>query len=107
MNQGELWTAMGGSEFLSKPRPALIIQSDEHQAIDSVIVCPLTSSVGVVARYRVTLEASIENGLEHRSAIMIDKTVAVSRSRLGQRIGRLQPTDMVRVHAALAAFLQI
>ncbi len=105
MNRGELWTAMGGSESLGKPRPALIVQDDDYPMLESVIICPLTSSVAVAASYRVTVEASAANGLGTRSAIMIDKTVAVGRSRLGQRIGELEQDDMSRVRDALSMFL--
>ncbi len=107
MNRGELWTAAGGSEFLSKPRPALIVQDDLYQSLGSVIVCPLTTVVAVEARFRVIVDANADNGLEFQSAIMVDKTVALSRSRLGEHIGRLHPSDMARVQGAIATFLRL
>ena len=107
MNRGELWTAMGGSEYLTKPRPTLIVQGDQYPSLDSVVVCPLTTIVSVAARFRVTMDASVSNGLEERSAVMVDKTVAVKRSRLGQRIGQIDPDDMSRVTHALTTFLDL
>lgn len=107
MNRGELWTAAGGSEFLSKPRPALIIQDDQYQSLDSVIICPLTTVVSVEASFRVIVDASAANGLEFQSAVMVDKSVAIRRSRLGKRIGQFQPSDMDRVQHALSAFLRL
>ena len=83
------------------------MQDVRYSNLDSVIVCPLTSSVAVSASYRVTIEASEANGFEARSAVVVDKTVAVSRTRLGERVGHLGSEDMSRVHDALSTFLDL
>lgn len=45
MRRGDVVTvAERGGDFTGKPRPAVIIQSDLFAALDSVTICPLTSS---------------------------------------------------------------
>ncbi|MBV9758591.1 MAG: type II toxin-antitoxin system PemK/MazF family toxin [Alphaproteobacteria bacterium] len=32
-----------GGEYAGKPTPAVIVQSDHFEALDSVLICPITS----------------------------------------------------------------
>ena len=86
-----------------KPRPAVIVQTnafpDDHP---SIIVCQMTSSFVEASDFRITLEPTIENGLQARSQIMVDKPVTVRRSRIAPSIGRLAAADMARLNTALA-----
>ena len=86
-----------------KPRPAVIVQTnafpDDHP---SIIVCQITSSLIEASDFRITLEPTVENGLQTRSQIMVDKPVAVRRSRIGQSIGRLATADIARLNTAIA-----
>jgi mRNA interferase MazF len=102
MKRGDVVTVAISGDF-GKPRAALIVQSDALSAEHtSVIVCPLTSELSDLHAFRVTLVPSDENGLRSRSQVMIDKPIAVRRVRVGRTIGRLEPTDLHRVNAALS-----
>lgn len=79
-----MWTAAGGSDFLSKPRPVVIVQSDEHETADSVTVCALSSNLNFVKDYRVVLDPSELNGLLVPSIVMGDIVTTVRRTRLGR-----------------------
>ena len=95
----------GGGEFLSKPRPAVIVQDDRFAGTGSVIVCAFTSMDTGTPLFRLSVEPSNENGLRARSWIMVDKIAAVPRAKIGVRVGRLQDGDMARLGQALLVFL--
>lgn len=100
MKRGEVWT-VAGSGFASKPRPAIIVQSDALGELDSTLLCLITSNSTVSASTRVLLEPDSNNGLINECYVMADKVVAVKKSSLGVRIGRLSDKDVQRVGSAL------
>jgi mRNA interferase MazF len=65
---------------MGKPRPAVIVQSDTHPTTSTVVVCPLTSTVGHMPTLRPVIDPTPENGLLNRSMIMLDKVAAVDPS---------------------------
>lgn len=76
-----------------KPRPAVVVQTDEMLVYDSVVVCPLTSgSQG--ASVRLQLEPSSQTGVKVPSEVMVEKISAVARRRVRSIIGRLSAEDM-------------
>lgn len=105
MIRGEIWTLSGGGEFLSKPRPAVIVQDDRFDATGSVVVCALTSLDTGTPYFRLLVEPNNENGLRATSWIMVDKIAAVPRSKVGRRVGQLSGDDMARLDQALLVFL--
>jgi mRNA interferase MazF len=68
----------------------------------SLFICPFTSSILDYQDARVTVLSSVDNGLEVTSQIMADKVMAIHRSKLGQRIGKLDSETMDRLDIALA-----
>jgi mRNA interferase MazF len=85
-----------------KPRPAVIVESDAiPESHASVVICQITSELAE-ANFRITIEPAPQTGLRVRSQVMADKPVAVRRERIGQRVGRLEASDMTRLNAALA-----
>lgn len=105
MKRGDVWTAAGGSEYASKPRPVVIIQDDRFDTTASVAVCAFTTEPTAAPYFRLPVEPDNENGLERTSSLMVDKVAAVPRSRLGKHIGRLRNEDMTRLDRALVVFL--
>jgi mRNA interferase MazF len=103
MRRGDLISVALVRDY-GKPRPAIIIQSDEFQ-LDSVTVVPLTSDRLSLEVFRVRLQPSDENGLLRTSQVMIDKMATLPRAKTGSFIGRVSNEDMVLVDRALAAFL--
>ncbi|MDR2956801.1 MAG: type II toxin-antitoxin system PemK/MazF family toxin [Coriobacteriales bacterium] len=106
MNRGELWI---GAEtgYASKPRPALIIQSDRYSDDESVVTCLVTSyatdSTG--NDYRVDLPKDEQNDLKVDSFVMLDKIVAIPRQKLVKHIGSLNSEKMEEVYTRLVDFL--
>jgi mRNA interferase MazF len=106
MNRGELWIG-AESGYASKPRPALIIQSDRYSRDESVVICLVTSHAtdDTGADYRVALPRSKTNGLKVDSFVMLDKAVAIPRHKLGKRIGVVEPKKMDEIYSRLIDFL--
>lgn len=105
MKRGDIWTVAGGSDYAGKPRPVVIVQGQAFEAIDSVTICPFTTDPTDLPLFRLDIEATIATGLRAPSRIMIDKVSTVPKSKLGDRIGRLSDTDLLRVNRALVVFL--
>ena len=104
MKRGDLISVALVRDY-GKPRPAIIVQSDEFQHLDSVTVVPLTSDRLNQEVFRVLLEPSDANGLRQRSQVMIDKIATLPRAKAGSFIGRVSAEDMALVDRALAAYL--
>ena len=104
MKRGDLISVALVRDY-GKPRPAIIVQSDEFDHLDSVTVVPLTSDRLNQEVFRVFLEPSDVNGLRQRSQVMIDKIATLPRAKAGSFIGRVSNDDMAAVDRALAAFL--
>ena len=105
MTRGEIWTAAGGKDYAGKPRPVVIVQDDRFDATSSITICAFTSDPTDAPLLRLVVEPSTANGLDKASRLMVDKVTTVPKARLGQRIGRLSDSDMVRVNRALLIFL--
>lgn len=105
MRRGDIVTAAAGSGYGGKPRPAVIVQSDDFPATGSVAVCLLTSDEIDAPLFRLDLVPTEGNGLKSPSWIMVDKVVAVRRDKIGRRIGSLAAEDVVRLNRALLVFL--
>jgi len=105
MKRGDIWTAAGGPDYASKPRPVTIVQSEAFETLDSVTICPFTTDMTELPLFRLDVPATKANGLRCTSLMMIDKVSTVPKAKLGERIGRLSDADIVRVNRALAVFL--
>ena len=105
MRRGEIWTQSGGPGYAGKPRPALILQSDLLNETASVVTCPFTTHDNTAIPSRVPFPASAANGLNEHSDLMADKIMAVSRDKLGRRVGAVSPADMLRVQEAVFVVL--
>ena len=104
MRRGEVWT-VSGAGYAGKPRPAVIVQDDRFDATASVTVCAFTTDETEAPLFRLPVEPSERNGLRSVSRLMVDKLTTVARDRLGERIGRLDDDDMVRLNRAILVFL--
>lgn len=104
MRRGEIWTAAGGSGYVGKPRPVVIIQDDRFVATASVTVCAFTTDPTEAPLLRLVVEPDDMNGLHERRSLMVDKITTVPRSKLGQQRGRLGDDDMVRLGRAVMVF---
>lgn len=103
MKRAEVWTA-SGEAYSGKPRPVVILQDDRFSSIASVTVCPFTSNPRP-APFRVLIEPSSANGLRNRSFAMTDKISSLPRTRIRDRVGRLDSADMASINRAVFVFL--
>lgn len=104
MKRGDIFTVVLSGDY-GKPRPAIIVQSDTYDILESITVIPLTSQIFPGRLPRVSIETSAENNLTIRSQAMIDKINSIPKVKASQFIGRLSSADMASVDRALALFL--
>src|ERR1700682_1602456 len=104
MKRGDLVTVILPGAY-GKPRPAVIVQSDRYEAMESVTFLPLTSEVLPKQVFRITIDATVENGLQTQSPRMADKCSTLPLTKVGAVFGRLDDATMGRIDRALAAFL--
>ena len=82
----------------SKPRPAVIVQSDAIPGSHaSVVICPMTSETAE-ADFRITISRA-GNGA---AGPIADNPETIRRERIGPRVGRLGAMDAARLNVALA-----
>jgi mRNA interferase MazF len=105
MTRGEIWTVAGGGTYADKPRPAVILQSDQFVTQRSITICPFTTDPSDAPLVRIAIEPSASNGLREPSRVMVDKIMTVARTKLGKRIGRLRDDEMLQLGRAIVVFL--
>jgi mRNA interferase MazF len=105
VRRGDVWTVAGGKDYAGKPRPAVIVQDDRFDATNSVTICGFTSDPTDAPLFRLLIEPSTRNGLREPSRLMIDKITTVPKSKIGNRLGRLDDADVVRMNRAAIVFL--
>ncbi len=105
MKRGEIWTVAAGKGYVGKPRPVVILQDDRFDATDSITICAFTTDPTDAPLFRLAIEPNETNGLRTPCRLMVDKITAVSKAKIGARIGRLDDEDIVRLNRAVLVFL--
>lgn len=105
MTRGEVWTVSGGKDYAGKPRPVVIVQDDSFDATDSITICAFTTDPTDAPLFRLPVEPSERNGLHSSSRLMVDKITTVPKSKVGERVGRLDDEDVVRLNQAVMVYL--
>src|SRR5246127_1424838 len=101
MRRGDLVIVAASGDY-GKPRPAVVVQSDAIPSSHaSVVVCPMTSEL-VEADFRITIEATPEQGVRGHRQGRAKKPVTIRRERIRQQIGRLAAAEIARLNVALA-----
>ncbi len=106
MRRGQIVTVAAPGDY-SKPRPALVVQSDLFDELPSVVICPLTTTLRDDADQFRLAAPSPRNGLRQPSQIAIDKITVVPAAKIGAAIGSADDALLLRVNRALALFLSI
>ena len=94
LSQGEIWWAALGSPAGSEPgyrRPVLVVQGDSfnRSAIATAVCVPLTSNLRwAAAPGNVALRARY-TGLPRESVANVSQVIALDRSALVERVGKL------------------
>ena len=106
MIRGDFVTITLQGDF-GKPRPALVIQSDQFNEHATMTVLLVSSTLVDAPLFRVTVQPTGTNGLQKPSQIMVDKAVTVKRDKLGAAFGSASDQLMLEVGRSLALFLGI
>jgi mRNA interferase MazF len=83
----------------------VVVQDDSFDSTNSVTICVFTTDPPEAPLFRVLIEPTESNGLHAPSRLMVDKLTSVTRSKLGERVGRLAEQDIIRLNQALLVFL--
>jgi mRNA interferase MazF len=104
VRSGDIITVAGGKDYAGKPRPAVIVQEDSFDATDSITICAFTTDTTEAPLFRLVVEPNARNGLRAPCCLMVDKITTVPKSKLGERIGRLDDEDLLRLNQAMFVF---
>ena len=109
MQRGELywldWNPARGSEQAGR-RPALVIQANQGSANPnySLTIVAAISTQGRPIITHIPIEPSSTNGLSSVSYVKCEQIQTVSKARLIQRIGLLEPEIPTQVEMALKKY---
>ena len=101
MRRGDIVTVALSGDY-GKPGPAVVIQADRLDDMDSVLVCQFTTTFRDAPLYRLTVAPASGTGLREISHVMADKIVSAKRSKCGPAIGRLPRDQMIALDRMLA-----
>ncbi len=93
MRRGDIVITVTRGDY-GKPRPAVVIQSDQIPETESVLVCLMTTTLREVRIFRLSVGPGEGTGLREPSQVQVDKIMAVPREKVGKVIGRLPPETM-------------
>ena len=84
-------------------RPVLVIQNDVGNAYSpTTIVLAITSQLNKARLPTHVAVAAAESGLSRDSVILAEQVRTIDKSRLRQKVARLEPRTMRRIENALA-----
>lgn len=106
MSRGNFVTIAMQGDF-GKPRPALVIQSDQFNEHATVTVLLVSSTLVDAPLFRVTVQPDKINNMQKPSQVMVDKAMTVKRDKLGKAFGSASDEVMLEVGRCLAVFLGI
>lgn len=98
MKRGDIVVVAVQGDY-GKPRPAVIVQNNAIE-LDSVVISLITFDLQD-AQFRITLEPSVETGLQKISQVMIDKIMTIPKAKIGKIIGEVPDDAMKKIEQAL------
>mgnify|MGYP001809715800 CR=1 FL=1 len=69
------------------------------------VICAFTTDPADAPLFRLAVEPNKRNGLRSPSRLMVHKITTVPRSKFGEKIGRLDDEDVLRLNQAAMVFL--
>ncbi len=106
MSRGDFVTISLQGDF-GKPRPALVIQSDQFSEHATTTVLLVSTTLVEAPLFRVAVQPSDINGLRRPSQVLVDKIMTVKNDKLGAVFGTASDELMLEVSRCLAVFLGI
>jgi mRNA interferase MazF len=109
MRRGGIVLCRLDGPYSSKPRPAVVVQSDEvFEGFHSVTLCPITSLfVPAADSFRILIKPGKQNQLKKTSYVMIDKISTYPRESICLTEGKLSTALMSKIDDALLNWLQL
>ena len=108
MTRGDIIVIATKGAYTSKPRPALVVQSNLFNSTHaSLSVCPITSDCIDAPLFRIPLPPGTRTGLRTASQVMVDKVVSVPRAAVDRTIGRCDDHETSAVDDALRHWLAL
>jgi mRNA interferase MazF len=110
ISQGDVWWADLGEPVGSKPgfrRPVIVVQGDNfnRSALRTVVAVPLTSNLRWAAAPGNVRLSARATGLPRDSVANVSQLVALDRSILIERVGRLSSSKLELVLAGIDTVL--
>ena len=106
IKRGDIWSVLW-TDFVRKPRPALVIQAEEYRLTETDILALITTTENETEVLRIPIKANESNGLQQDSFICLDKLMAIPVANLGKCYGRVSDEVMREVNARLIKILGI
>jgi mRNA interferase MazF len=108
VTRGDIVVVATRGASASKPRPALVVQSDLYNSTHaSITICPVTSDLVDAPLFRIPLPQGARTGLKTASHVMVDKIVSVPRELAGRAVGRCLQQEVDAVDEALRTWLAL
>ena len=103
IKRGDIVTVAAPGDF-GKPRPAVVIQSDEltQAGSTSTILALITSTLADAPLIRLTIQPDEMSGLKRTSQIQANRILSVRSARIGHRIGQLTAEQLKELDRLLA-----
>ena len=113
VRRGEIWIVEWephrGSEQAGS-RPSLIVQAEEANELEhygNTIVLAMSTTPAVDATVHIEVEPSRLNGLSRAGIVRCEQIFTLSKTRLGAKLGLLEPRTMAKVDEALRSVLAL
>ncbi|GAP72788.1 type II toxin-antitoxin system PemK/MazF family toxin [Candidatus Symbiothrix dinenymphae] len=106
IKRGEIWTVRW-TGLVSKPRSALVIQSEKYLQTSTGILALITSENAPFPDVRLLVAADEYNGLLHDSYICLDKLMAIPLTNIDKRLGLVSPEILHEIDMKLTKILGI
>jgi mRNA interferase MazF len=103
MRRGDLVAVAAPGDF-GKPRPALVVQSNQFDSTATVTVLLVSSTLVDAPLIRLTVQPTETNGLRKPSQVMIDKAMTMRRDKIEEPFGHVDDETMISVNRCLALF---
>lgn len=93
---------------IKKTRPCLVVSPDElNNALQTIIVAPITSTQPRTLPTRVLLRAYPESGLSNDSYAVLDQVKSIDRRRIIRPMGYISDSEKRAVCSVLMAMFEL
>jgi len=108
VKRGDVEIVAERGALTSKPRPAVVVQSDDAPLDARRVTVAVITTTGIDAPLvRIPVLPDNDNGLQRPSRIMTDRVTTIEKSSVHRIIGSIHPTTMRSVDDALRRWLAL